>query len=236
MNYIIVIDDKEIEYKINFSKRKSVSIRILEPYKIKVNAPSRVDVKRIVEFVESKKNWISKKSKEMKLVNYKVYEKKYTDGEIYLVFGKEYKLQIIVKNELGVNNTTLHNNILCISTNDDSVENIKIMLENLYRKLTYNEIIKSVNKLQTSFTQVPTQIKVKEQKRRWGSCTGKDALLFNWRLSMCPKEVIEYVVLHEMCHMVHKNHSKNYWDLVLKLMPNYKEKELWLKENAYKIV
>ncbi|MEG0297773.1 MAG: SprT family zinc-dependent metalloprotease [Clostridium sp.] len=236
MNYIIVIDDKEIEYEINFSKRKSVSIRILEPYKIEVKAPSRVDVKRIVEFVESKKNWISKKSKEMKLVNYKVYEKKYTDGEIYLVFGKEYKLQIIVKNELGANNTTLHNNILCISTNDDSVENIKNMLENLYRKLTYNEIIKSVNKLQTSFAQVPTQIKVKEQKRRWGSCTGKDALLFNWRLSMCPKEVIEYVVLHEMCHMVHKNHSKNYWDLVLKLMPNYKEKELWLKENAYKIV
>lgn len=236
MNYIIVIDGKKIEYKINFSKRKSVSIRILEPYRIEVKAPNGVDVKRIVEFVESKKNWVSKKSKEMELVNYEVYEKKYIDGESTLVFGIEHKLQIIVKSDIKTNSATLHNNILCIVTNDDSAEYIKFMLENLYRKLTYNEIFQSVKKLQPLFTQVPTQIKVKEQKRRWGSCTGKDALLFNWRLSMCPKEVIEYVVLHEMCHMVHKNHSKNYWDLVFKLMPNYKEKELWLKENAHKIV
>ncbi len=83
-----------------------------------------------------------------------------------------------------------------------------------------------------NFKDKVTDIKVKEQKRRWASCTGKNAILFNWRISMARADVLDYIVVHEMCHMDHRNHSKYFWNRVEEIMPNYKEKHEWLKING----
>ncbi|MDF2503610.1 SprT family zinc-dependent metalloprotease [Clostridium sp.] len=104
-----------------------------------------------------------------------------------------------------------------------------------YREMAKEEINKRVSFYQKYFNMKPSEIKVKEQKRRWGSCTYKDSLLFNWRCVMAKESVLDYIVVHEMCHMVHKNHSKEYWKAVASILPDYKQREQWLKYNGAKM-
>ena len=79
------------------------------------------------------------------------------------------------------------------------------------------------------------RITIREQKTRWGSCSGAGNLNFNWKLVLMPPEVLDYVVVHELCHLKEMNHSKAFWDEVGKVMPNYETHKLWLKENGWKL-
>ena len=76
---------------------------------------------------------------------------------------------------------------------------------------------------------------IKSQKTRWGSCSSKGNLNFNWKLVMAPLEVIEYVVIHELCHRLEMNHSKQFWDNVQIMCPNYKTHKKWLKDNHFRL-
>lgn len=78
-----------------------------------------------------------------------------------------------------------------------------------------------------------TSITIRDQKTRWGSCSGRGTLSFNWRLILAPPEILDYVVVHELCHLTHMNHSKEFWSLVGNVIPDYKIRKKWLKENGH---
>ena len=77
------------------------------------------------------------------------------------------------------------------------------------------------------------RITIRNQRSRWGSCSSKGNLNFNCLLMLFPEDVIDYVVIHELCHMIHKNHSKDYWALVKNIMPNYEQEHKYLRENSH---
>lgn len=77
-----------------------------------------------------------------------------------------------------------------------------------------------------------TSIAIRDQKTRWGSCSSLGTLSFNYRLIFAPSKVLDYVVVHELCHLTHMNHSKNFWGMVERIMPDYKEYRQWLKEHG----
>lgn len=77
--------------------------------------------------------------------------------------------------------------------------------------------------------------RIKDQKTRWGSCSSKNNLNFNWRIVLAPEWVMDYVIIHELCHLVHMDHSSNFWGEVYKYMPNYKDAILWLRNNGHKL-
>lgn len=76
-------------------------------------------------------------------------------------------------------------------------------------------------------------ISIRDQKTRWGSCSGRGNLSFNWRLILAPPEILDYVVVHELCHLTYMNHSKEFWGLVGKVLPDYKERRKWLKDKGH---
>ena len=76
------------------------------------------------------------------------------------------------------------------------------------------------------------QIAIRDQKTRWGSCSSNRTLSFNWKLMLAPPKVLDYVIVHELCHLSHMNHSKDFWKLVETVLPDYKESKKWLKENG----
>lgn len=77
-----------------------------------------------------------------------------------------------------------------------------------------------------------TSITVRNQKTRWGSCSSNGTLSFNYRLLFAPPKVLDYVVVHELCHLTHMNHSKDFWNMVASVMPEYKEYKNWLKDHG----
>lgn len=78
----------------------------------------------------------------------------------------------------------------------------------------------------------PKAISIRDQRTRWGSCSSRGNLAFNWRLVMTPPHVLQYVVVHELAHMFELNHSKDFWDIVAKYFPDYKKARTWLRKNA----
>lgn len=78
-----------------------------------------------------------------------------------------------------------------------------------------------------------TKITIRDQKTRWGSCSANGTLSFNYRLMLAPPRVLDYVVVHELCHLTHMNHSREFWDMVGSILPDYKEYKKWLKENGH---
>lgn len=79
------------------------------------------------------------------------------------------------------------------------------------------------------------RIHIKDQKTRWGSCSSKKNVNLNWRLILAPQEVMDYVIIHELCHLIEMNHSRAFWELVESICPDYRERKQWLKENAGKL-
>jgi hypothetical protein len=144
-------------------------------------------------------------------------------------FGKIYSLRYIDAD---------HTNVLV--TNDTiSVyslpERQKDVLKRFLRDKLLEEIMKLVTPLQKKHNLFFTKIRIMDNKGKWGSCSSKAVLSFNWRLIFTPMEVLRYLVVHEMCHIAEMNHSRNFWNLVQKIYPGYIEAKLWLKENNHRL-
>lgn len=80
-----------------------------------------------------------------------------------------------------------------------------------------------------------TSITIRDQKTRWGSCSSRGTLSFNYRLIFAPPKVLDYVVVHELCHLTHMNHSKDFWNMVASVMPDYKICKDWLREHGHEL-
>lgn len=80
------------------------------------------------------------------------------------------------------------------------------------------------------------RISIRGQKTRWGSCSSKGNLNYNYLLMLCPDEVAEYVVIHELCHRIHMNHSKDFWNKIEEFCPNYRQARKWLKQNGNSLI
>ena len=128
---------------------------------------------------------------------------------------------------------------LIINTNNNEKEFIKNELKKWYKieseKIVIDrlEVLKKENEVINNLS--PNIIKIKEQKKRWGSCTSQKNIYINSRISMAPIHVIDYILVHEFCHLVHMNHSEDFYNLIKKILPNFKQSEKWLKENSYKL-
>ena len=80
-----------------------------------------------------------------------------------------------------------------------------------------------------------TSITIRDQKSRWGSCSSRGTLSFNYRLIFAPIKILDYVVVHELCHLTHMNHSKDFWNMVASVMPEYKTYQKWLREHGQEL-
>lgn len=107
------------------------------------------------------------------------------------------------------------------------------LLVSKYKKYARKILESRVTYLQQFTGGQYTSITIRDQKTRWGSCSGRGTLSFNWRLILAPPEILDYVVVHELCHLTHMNHSKEFWALVESVIPDYKIKRKWLKENGH---
>lgn len=233
MKITIIHKEKEISFNIIYRKRKTLSLEIKQDGTINVLSPNGVDRNFIINAVKDKGDWILKKLEELKIKN--KLERNYETGDMFMYLGKEYKLQVVVDKTVTRADVKLKGEFITITVNSNNKEYIKQNLKLWFADETLKIVKDRVNYYSKYFKDKVRAIKIKDQKTRWASCTYKNEILFNLRCSMAPIEIIDYVVVHEMCHMEHRNHSKDFYNAVGKIIPDYKEKIKWLKENGIKM-
>ncbi len=251
-NYKIILEnnslsflykEKVINVNVVYRKRKSISIRIIPKETIEIISPKSVSITFLKEVLIKRAKWIMKVLDKFENIDESFKDRKYINGEIFYYLGKLYELNIIEdKNKSNKNNYCyifINDDKINIETNNNDKEYLKNELKKWYKiqseKMVMERLEILKNKSITMNKLSPSLIKIKEQKKRWGSCTSKKVIYINSRISMAPINVIDYILVHEFCHLVHMNHFKDYYNLVQSIIPDYKNHEMWLKENSYKL-
>lgn len=219
----------EFNYKLIRSRRRTVCLEIRNG-ELVIRAPILAPQKIIEGFIKSKRDWIAKRL----VKSQKIFKRQYKEGEPFFYLGNEVPLRII-KTNLKHPEVQLENNQLVILTSDIAKHILKEALTEFYKNQAEKIISKILKKHENKFGTYG-KVKVKDYKSKWGSCTSRNNLSFSAKLAMAPRDVIEYVVLHELSHIEQKNHSKTFWSLVKSVDDKYNEKRKWLKINHHKLV
>lgn len=226
---------KTIEFQVTYRNRKTIEIGVEPPHNVSVVAPNGIDDDELIEHVKSKAKWIVQKLYEFREIQSRHIDREYINGEAFLYLGRNYTLHIVDDSSLKKPVTKLFQGKFIIHTPTRNQLKLKNAMEDWYRQKTLEKVVERVAYYQKYFEVKPSVVKVKEQKKRWASCTSKRDLLFNWRCVMAPSWVFDYIVVHEMAHMLIMDHSKDFWSIVERIMPDYDKRREWLKNFGIKM-
>ena len=209
-------------------KFKSIAIKVNKK-NINIDVPFFISKKSIEQLIYKKLNWLKKQL----IIQEKTQlfiKKEYVDDEIFSYLGKNYKLKILINKKYSVN---IENDYLVIKVkNRLNISKIKQIIKEWFCERSYSYLKEQTYYFAKKNNLNINSIKVKEYKARWGSCTNKGDISFNWRLIMAPPMIIEYVIIHELMHLKEHNHSTKYWEHVKSLYPNIKNAKEWLMYNG----
>ena len=235
---LLDFENNEVHIKRQW-RRKSVSIH-LAPQKPIVVRTGMMTPKRIIyEFLLSKKEWILKNLAKFKELDEKFPQRRLLEKEIFPFLGKDLHLKVSITPNKKLFISRTDSNILlhvpmnqwsAISRAQDYSEHHE-ELRQFYKRESMNYLTERVKFLSEQMQQFPTKLSFREPKGRWGSCSSKGSINLNWRLILFSPVTVDYVIVHELCHLRHMNHSKEFWSLVEKNCPNYQVSEKELKQN-----
>ena len=214
------------------SKRKT-SVLYIVGDELQIRVPNRVRDRRIVEILEIKERWI--RNKVIQLQNQRITNKReFISGESFSLFGRNLYLKVLEGGKVG---TQLIDDYLITTVRTSEIgdlrkSRIKTYLERWYIQEAYQKLEEKVMRYSKIIRVSPREIKVRNYKTRWGSCDNKGRLTFNFHLIKAPHEIVDYVVIHELCHMIQPNHSKFFWNEVARFDPSFKNHKKWLKLNG----
>jgi predicted metal-dependent hydrolase len=209
------------------SKRKTIAIIIELDSSLTIRAPFRVPEKLINEYVNEKRNWIIKKQENAKERQKHFIQMKFEAGESILFLGKLYKIEF---NDSIPFPLILDSKLYVLKENKNIAE--KLILS-WYRQKAEKIISERVKYYSRVLNIQYKTVSITSARKRWGSCSRTRKLNFSFRLIMTPLEVLNYVVIHELAHIIEHNHSQNFWNLVKQYCPDYKTHLNWLKKNNY---
>ncbi len=217
----------DIKCKIVYEKIKNTYIQIKDGEVIIKTSP-RSSIKYVEDVVNSKADWINKKLQEQSRKINTIYK----DGSTVWVLGKPYTVKIMfVVSKINM----LYMVILflyCvfyIVFKDIEQENVKKLIDKLYKYIATEEVPSAMEDLKNRTGLAPLECSIKNLKATWGICSSKKKISINQNLMAYSRHAIEYVCLHEICHLKHMNHSKQFWNMVEYYMPDYKEAKKELK-------
>lgn len=226
MNRNIIINDKVINYNLTFKNKKNLSIKLDSNGELIVYAPIGMTIKYIEKILLSKEKWIITNINKIENSNIN------NNNTIYFL-GRKFNSNIELSE---CDYIYLDGDVIFIKTKNLEISYIERLLSNWY-KVQANVIIKErVKELSKKYCLFPSKLIIKNQKTRWGSCNSNKEIRLNWRLILMPYYVMDYIITHELCHLKHMNHSKDFWNLIDNYIRNYKEAEKWLKENGINIM
>lgn len=229
------------EYKIIRKKRKTIGIKITAEGEVIVTSPFNISEEVILNIIKKKEKWIRSK---LQLFEQQGSHKdrKFKSGEKLLYIGEELELEIhsLSRDKIQfLGDYNFSSDLVRIVAKkvivyiNDNKHNTEDIIRDLIIKCYKREAEKLLKERTLYYSKIigvrPNKITIKDQKTIWGSCSSKKNINYSYRLIMAPIDIIDYVVVHELCHLIHMDHSKEYWRSVELILPDYAERRLWLK-------
>ncbi len=223
-------------YWISLSRRRSMSMRV-DGGQVSVGAPLRTSLKQIREWVESKQAWVRKKIAEQSLQLAEVPKRRYCEGESWPYLGEERILRLALGPRANCFGDEAHVTLVMSRRSKKPQEEQAAELMSLWYRQQAQVYLEKQSALFSEQLGVRvTQVKLRLTRSKWGHCTPQGVLQFNWLIMQAPKSVVDYLVAHEVSHLVHLNHSAAFWRVVESICPDYQAAERWLKNNGHKLV
>jgi predicted metal-dependent hydrolase len=228
MKSTIHFGSKQIDFRLEYSDRKTLGITVTSDMEVLVKAPIETSIEKVKEKLRKKAPWIIKQQSFFLSFHPKTPVRKFIGGETHLYLGRQYRLKIISSK---IESVKLKGKHIEVSTSDRS--RTKQLVNEWYlinAKTKFHSISQPLIKNFKKHKVEPSSIVLREMPTRWGSCTPKGKIILNPELIKAPKPCIEYVIIHELCHLIHHDHTQKFIDLQTKEMPDWEKWKMKLEK------
>lgn len=210
-------------------RRRTASIAI-KGHLVRLTVPSGLSDSRIEKLLTNRTAWIHQKLNEQSNAT-PTKPKEYIDGESFAYLGRNYrlKLQIGIPKTAKLSKGRLLVNVPALERDGRFTRYIKSSIDDWYKAKALNHLRDKTARLSNQIGVSPKSVSIANFKARWGSCSPEGDVTYNWRIIAASHRIIDYVVVHELCHLIEHSHSGRYWQLVENIMPDYRERREWLR-------
>ena len=226
-------DQLGFDYQIRLSSRKSAAIEV-RAEAVRVSAPHRTAQRDLKQWVAEKAPWIREKLAEQQARQDQIPQRSYSDGARWPYRGRDLtlKLQSGQRAYAQLQGDTL---LVCLSrrSRKPEAEQIAAVVQNWYQQQALTVLTEKSKRICEVLGKSYRSIRLKRTKSKWGHCSIQGDLQYNWLIMQAPEPVIDYLVVHECCHLIHHNHSKPFWALVAGQFPEFKQAKTWLGERGH---
>ena len=224
--------DENIVYEVVRSHRATADIVIERDGRLLVRAPVSVSDERIEDLVAAKRYWIYRNLAEWRDLNATRVLREYRNGEGFLYLGRSYRLLLVADQEEPL---LLKGGRFCLRrdlVDDGGMEAARAAFGAYYIARGIERVTRRVEYFAPKVGVIPGRLAVRELGNRWASCSPNGNLAFHWKCMMAPQTIIDYIVVHELCHFHHLDHTNAFWNEVDKVLPSYRERKDWLKRQG----
>lgn len=220
---------RQINYEIVRSARNTADIVVERDGRIIVRAPAHLPDERVEDIIEAKRYWIYKTLAEWRDLNATRVLREYRNGEGFLYLGRSYRLLLVAEQAESLQ---LKNGRFClrrelVDCGDSGAA--QAVFREFYASRGMERIQERISYYAPKVGVTPAALDVRDLGYRWASCSPTGDLAFHWKCMMAPQTIIDYIVVHELCHLHHRDHTEAFWNEVDKVMPSYRERKEWLR-------
>ncbi len=231
----IILENHPLTYHVTFQKnRRTLQIKLLSSSHLEITVPNNYPKESIEALLYKKSSWIIKRLSHLAVMGENPLNKRITNGAIVLYLGEPHTL-IFLSSQDSFPTITLKNNQIILHIPVTAIQNPSLpthLLREWYWKKAQDLLLEKTIFWSKAIKVQPQRVTIKDQKTRWGSCSSKGNINYNWRIIMAPPEVIDYLIIHELSHLRVLNHSSLFWQEVSNYSPNFKEHRTWLQTNG----
>jgi predicted metal-dependent hydrolase len=224
--------DDGFSYEVIRTNRSTADIIIERDGSVVVRAPEWADDDQVANIVESKHYWIYKGLAEWRDLNTTGILREYKNGEGFLYLGRSYRLSLISDQDdalqLKDGRFVLRRDLVELG----EISVAKEAFRGFYIAKGLKRLEARVAYFAPKVGAEPTGVDVRDLGHRWASCSPSFKLAFHWKCMMAPQSIIDYIVVHELCHIHHRDHTDAFWNEVDKVLPDFRERKEWLRKNG----
>jgi len=198
-------------------RRKTIAIAVDPVCGVSVRAPQDAPIARLDSIVVRKAKWIIERRRQYADLPPPQTPREFVNGETFLYAGKQYRLKIVDRQRREGTGVSLVGGRLCVGRGQP----VRSVLVSWYRERAQEHLVRRVQIWADRIGVRPASVRVREQRTRWGSADSKGNLRFNWRIVQAPTRLLDYVVAHELVHLIHRDHTREFWATLGRTMPDY---------------